>query len=192
MLLLLQVLLKWVIAWPFLFGKSLYVNTQSSFTHFLHVFEKRKVLVFYLMIGQSYHWRWFPAQLSPWQQEREVERSAMCGGRRGASMSWSAFFGDSRCLIELRQVGLQCWAPASQEHKWSCVNSLCAGGNQIHHNPHLFPRVVSLLLWKVDSSEAADHVVLNSTLTQNNYYWISFTWHFIVKLPVHFHLFWTL
>lgn len=52
----------------------------------------------------------------------------------------------------------------------------------------LFPRVVSLILWKVDSSEAADHVVLNSTLTQNNYYWISFTCHFIIKLPVNFQL----
>lgn len=140
------------------------------------------------MIGQSYHWRGFSAQLSPWQQEREVERSACVGG--GGELRWAGL----PFLVTVGRLGYSAGPPASQEHKWSCVNSLCWWEPDPSQPPpfnatdiSLFPRVVSLLLWKVDSSEAADYLVLNSTLTQNNYYWISFC-HFIIKLPVNFHL----
>lgn len=64
------------------------VNTQSYFKQLLHALSCLKKT----------------------QQEGEVERSACVDGGGGDLMSWSAFFGDRRCLIELRQVGLQYWA----------------------------------------------------------------------------------
>lgn len=122
----------------------------------------------YLMISQSYHWRGFPAQLSPWQQEGEVERSACVDGGGGR-------YDELVCLflvtvgvwLSSGRLGCSTGPNASQEHKWSCVNSLFTGGNQIHHNPHHSVQRISLSYSEM-LTVLKKKTVLKDPLTQNN------------------------
>lgn len=114
--------MKWVITWPLIWKNSVCKYTVLFYTIPSCVWKKEGISG--LSHDRSYHWRGFPAQLSPWQQEREVECSAMCGGRRGAGLPFLVTVG---VWLSSGRLGYSAGPPASQEHKWSCVNSLFAG-----------------------------------------------------------------